>query len=87
MALLSFFEVKPTNLCELASFGGTVRSIAFFFFFFFYIRNEEKYIDRRKDTGERRDTKEREETKGRMRGLDSPTLGSLACKGINKIYT
>ena len=32
------------------------------------IRNEEKYINRRKDTGERKDTKEREETKGTMRG-------------------
>ena len=32
------------------------------------IRNEEKCINRIKDTGERKDTKEREETKGRMRG-------------------
>ena len=38
------------------------------FFFFFFIRNEEKYINRRKDTWERKDTKEKEETKGRMRG-------------------
>ena len=36
--------------------------------FFFLIRNEEKYINRRKNTGERKDTKEREESKGRMRG-------------------
>ena len=37
-------------------------------FFFFFIKNEEEYINRRKDTGERKDTKEREESKGRMRG-------------------
>ena len=35
--------------------------------FFFLIRNEEEYINRRKDTGEIKVTKEREETKGRMR--------------------
>ena len=34
-----------------------------FFFFFFLIRNEEKYIKRRKDTRERRDTGESEETR------------------------
>ena len=39
-----------------------------FYFFIFLIRNEEKYINRGKDTGERRDTREREETKRRMRG-------------------
>ena len=40
----------------------------FFLFFFIFIRNEEKYINRRKDTGKRKVTKEREENKGRMRG-------------------
>ena len=29
---------------------------------FFFIRNEEEYINRRKDIGERKDTKEREES-------------------------
>ena len=33
------------------------------FFYFFFIRNEEKYIKRRKDTREGRDTREREETR------------------------
>ena len=37
-------------------------------FFYLFIRNEEEYINRRKDTGEIKVTKEREETKGRMRG-------------------
>ena len=36
--------------------------------FFVWIKNEEKYSNRGKDTGERRDTREREETKRRMRG-------------------
>ena len=35
---------------------------------YFLIRNEENYINRRKETRERRDTREREENKRRMRG-------------------
>ena len=33
------------------------------FFIFIFIRNEEKYIKRRKDTREGRNTREREETR------------------------
>ena len=48
--------------------GCTKRQDKDVIFLIFFIRNEEKYISRRKDTRERKDTKEREETKGRMRG-------------------
>ena len=40
----------------------------YIYIYIFFIKNEEEYINRRKDTGERKDTKEREESKGRVRG-------------------
>ena len=54
------------------------------YLFIFLIRNEEKYINRGKDTGERRDTREREKTKRRMRGPSHKTKTEQKRKHLTK---
>ena len=57
------------NLSKLSkSFVQTSKLWDLIVIYLFLIRNEEEYINRRKDTGERKVTKEREESKRRMRG-------------------
>ena len=65
MKILVFIDISIVEFFILKKFKEEEKKNLFYFSHaiqtnFFFIRNEEKYINRRKDTRERRDTTKRE---------------------------